>query len=261
MVTKHREVLIKCLGTPHMTIRYEINPPKITDPPSRIELLDERIEKISKFCDGIHVTDSVLGIERISPLIIGSEIKQKFPELDVTISLRVIDKTIEQITDFVDAVIHANLNGILILMGDPSPENDYKSGVIPSAAANSLVQSGINEKINLYLSLPSKPNFEKISKKVNSKPNGFVTQVIHDVSQVKRLTDYLTPKNFQIIPCVLYPSSKNTRSAEFLNLDWSNYESDFSSFVREIESVTGDVLVTSPNDFKGALDFLTRLQN
>ena len=60
-----------------MTIRYEINPPKTTDPPSRIDLLDERIEHISKHCDGIHVTDSVLGIERISPLIIGTEVKQK----------------------------------------------------------------------------------------------------------------------------------------------------------------------------------------
>ncbi len=97
-----------------MTIRYEINPPKVSDPPSRIDLLDERIEQISKFCDGIHVTDSVLGIERISPLIIGTEIKQKHPELDVTISLRVIDKTIQQITDFVDSAIHANLDGVLM---------------------------------------------------------------------------------------------------------------------------------------------------
>lgn len=243
-----------------MTIRYEINPPKTTDPPSRIELLDQRIEQISKFCDGIHVTDSVLGIERISPLIIGAEIKQKFPDLLVTISLRVIDKTIPQIIDFTDAAIHAKIDGILVLMGDPSPDNDYKSGVIPSEAVNVLVQNGYDQKIHLYLSLPSKPNFEKISKKVNSKPKGFVTQVIHDVSQVERISDYLKPKNFELIPCVLYPSSKNNRSAEFLNLDWSNYESDFSSFIHEIENVTGDVLLTSPNDFKGALDFLTRIQ-
>ena len=60
---------------------------------------------------------------------------------------------------------------------------------------------------------------------------------------------------------MLFPSTKNSRSAEFLKLDWSNYEDDFSSFVLEIESITGDVLLTSPNDFKGALDFLTRLQN
>jgi len=244
-----------------MTIRYEINPPKTSDPPSRIELLDERIEQISNFCDGIHVTDSVLGIERISPLIIGAEIKQKHPKLNVTISLRVIDKTIPQITDFVDAAIHANLDGILVLMGDPSPDNDYKSGVIPSFAVSSLIKDGFGKKITLYLSLPSKPNFEKISKKVNSTPNGFVTQVIHDASQVKRINDYLNPKNFKIIPCLLFPSPKNSRSAEFLKLDWSNYEDDFSSFVLEIESITGDVLLTSPNDFKGALDFLTRLQN
>ena len=244
-----------------MTVRYEINPPKISDPPSRIQLLDERIEQISKFCDGIHVTDSVLGIERISPLIIGSEIKQKFPRLNVTISLRVIDKTISEITDIVDSAINANIDGILVLMGDPSPKNDYTSGVIPSFAVKHLIQNGFNEKINLFLSLPSKPNFEKISKKIESKPNGFVTQVVHDISQVKRLDDYLKPKNFEIIPCLLFPSEKNSRSAEFLNLDWSNYEDNFSSFVLEIESITGDVLLTSPNDFKGALDFLTRLQN
>ena len=244
-----------------MTIRYEINPPKITDPPSRIGLLDERIEQISKYCDGIHVTDSVLGLERISPLIIGAEIKQKHPELDITISLRVIDKKIEQITDFVDAAIHANLDGVLVLMGDPSPDNDYKSGMIPSYAVSSLVKDGFDKKIKLLLSLPTMPNFDKISKKINSKPFGFVTQVIHEISQVQRLNEYLSPKNFKVIPCLLFPSQKNSRSAEFLNLDWSNYVDDFSSFVTKVENVTSDVLITSPNDFKGALDFLTRLQN
>ena len=243
-----------------MTIRYEINPPKTTDPPSRIDLLDERIEQISKYCDGIHVTDSVLGIERISPLIIGTEIKQKHPELQVTISLRVIDKNIDQITDFVDAAVHANLDGILVLMGDPSPDNNYKSGMIPSYAVSSLVKGGYDEKIKILLSLPSMPNFDKISKKINSKPFGFVTQVIHDISQVKRLSEHLSSKNFKIIPCLLYPSEKNSRSAEFLNLDWSNYGDDFSSFVSQVENITGDILITSPNDFKGALDFLTRLQ-
>ena len=243
-----------------MTIRYEINPPKITDPPSRIDLLDERIEQISKYCDGIHVTDSVLGIERISPLIIGTDIKQKHPELQVTISLRVIDKNINQITDFVDAAVHANLDGILVLMGDPSPDNNYKSGMIPSYAVSSLMKGGYDEKIKILLSLPSMPNFDKISKKINSKPFGFVTQVIHDISQVKRLDEYLSSKTFKIIPCLLYPSEKNSRSAEFLNLDWSNYGDDFSSFVSQVENITGDILITSPNDFKGALDFLTRLQ-
>ena len=150
-----------------MTIRYEINPPKVSDPPSRIELLDERIEQISKFCDGIHVTDSVLGIERISPLLIGAEIKQKHPKLNVTISLRVIDKTISEITDIVDSAINANIDGILILMGDPSPENDYKSGVIPSFAVKHLIQNRFNEKLISFYRFQVSQILKKFLKKWN----------------------------------------------------------------------------------------------
>ena len=120
---------------------------------------------------------------------------------------------------------------------------------------------GYNEKTEIFLSLPSNPNFEKISKKVNAKPHGFVTQVIHNIPQVQRIADYLSPKGFKIIPCILFPSEKNQKSADFLNLDWSNYKDDFSDFINTIEKITGDVLLTSPNDFKGALEFLTRLQN
>ena len=86
-------------------------------------------------------------------------------------------------------------------------------------------------------------------------------QVIHNISQVQRITDHLSPKGFKIIPCVLFPSEKNLKSAEFLKLDWSNYKDNFSDFINKIETITGDVLLTSQNDFKGALDFLTRLQN
>ena len=103
------------------------------------------------------------------------------------------------------------------------------------------------------------PNFEKITKKVNAKPNGFVTQVVNDISQVKRISEHLTPKGFKIIPCVLFPSEKNSKSAEFLKLDLSNYRDHFSNFINEIEKITSYVLLTSPNDFKGALEFLTRL--
>ena len=244
-----------------MAIIYEINPPKINDTPERAEILYSRIEQLSGICDGVHLTDSVLGIERISPIIIGSELKRKIPELNVTISLRVIDKSLEQISDIVKASVEANLDGVLVLMGDPSQTSNHNSGIFSSQAVQHLNNLEYNKKTEIFLSLPSNPNFEKISKKVNAKPHGFVTQVIHNISQVQRIADYLSPKGFKIIPCVLFPSEKNKKSAEFLNLDWSNYKDDFSDFINKIEKITGDVLLTSPNDFKGALEFLTRSQN
>ena len=75
-----------------MAVIYEINPPKISDNGERLEKLYSRIEQMSKVCNGIHLTDSVLGIERISPIIIATESKRKIPDLNITISLRVIDK-------------------------------------------------------------------------------------------------------------------------------------------------------------------------
>jgi len=52
-----------------MTVRYEINPPKISDDGQDVRnVLFERIETISSVCNGIHLTDSVLGIPRVSPL-------------------------------------------------------------------------------------------------------------------------------------------------------------------------------------------------
>ena len=244
-----------------MAIRYEINPPKISDSVDRLEILHSRIEQISKVYTGIHLTDSVLGVERLSPLIVGTEIKQKFPELSITISLRVIDKSLEQIANVIQASIEANLDGVLVLMGDPSQNSNHNSGIFPSQAVQHLNDLEYNKKTEIFLSIPSNPSFEKISKKVNSKPHGFVTQVIHNITQVQRITDYLSPNGFKIIPCVLFPSEKNLKSAEFLKLDWSNYKDNFSDFINQIEKITGDVLLTSPNDFKGALEFLTQLQN
>ena len=36
---------------------------------------------------------------------------------------------------------------------------------------------------------PNKPNFQKITKKINAKPNGFVTQVIHNYEQAEKLKE------------------------------------------------------------------------
>ena len=61
------KVLIRLKQKPPMTITYEINPPRISAEQNILNTLFERIESISMVCDGIHLTDSVLGIPRLSP--------------------------------------------------------------------------------------------------------------------------------------------------------------------------------------------------
>ena len=111
-----------------MTIRYEINPPKISNSTTeQIEKLEHRIEKISHFCDGIHVTESVLGIPRISPIVIARKIKQDNPKLKVTVSLRTIDKTIDQIHQVLKELIENMSLAEIKLIWDGLDQGDKKA--------------------------------------------------------------------------------------------------------------------------------------
>ena len=244
---------------PSMTVRYEINPPKISDDGQDVRnVLFERIETISSVCNGIHLTDSVLGIPRVSPFEIAKQIRESNKNIKLTCSLRVRDKNLNDIEKIVQESIGI-VDGILVLMGDKSDTMSNKDNLIPSQVVKALNDNGLDKKIELFLSLPSNPNFAKIQKKIDAKPVGFVTQVIHSKDQVEKIVNYLRPNGFKIIPCLLLPSKNNLKSAEFLKIDWSNYKENIIEFINEIHSIDSEILVTSPNDFKRAHETLTKL--
>lgn len=244
-----------------VTIRYEANPPKITpgaDMRESISAFVERIRSISDSCNAIHLTENVLGFQRVSPLTVGRVIKREIPGLSITTSLRVRDKTEAEIMGFVSECIEIGLSGVLAVMGDPSRDGGPDSGQIPSAVVKKLQESGIGSSIDLYLSVSNEPNYDKITRKVEANPSGFMTQVVQSTEQVRDLAANL--RGFKIIPIILFPSEKNKKSAEFLNLDLASYREDFGDFVGQIHDITGDVLITSPNDFAGLRGFLQKTQ-
>ena len=245
-----------------MTIRYEANPPKIlpgVDTNESIQKFIEKIKIISKKCDAIHLTENVLGFQRVSPIEVGKIIRKEIPSLPITVSLRVRDKSEKEIVEFVDNCITVGFSGILILMGDPAQSGKGDSGQIPSATAKRLKQQGLDSKIDLYLSMSNKPDFSKIGKKIDAKPKGFMTQVIQNIEQVQSLSDNL--KEFSLIPIILYPSAKNEKSAKFLNLNLESYSQKFEELLQKTQEITGDVLLTSPNDFIGLNEFLEKRSN
>ena len=189
-----------------------------------------------------------------------SFVRNQDHNLDITVSMRVIDKTITSITDLVNDAIVQNLNGVLVLKGDvPVNSTAKNSTLIPSQVVKHCNELGFGKKIDLFLSLPSNLNFNKIQKKIDAEPKGFITQVIHSIDQVSRIVDALKPQGFKIIPIIMIPSEKNSKSAEFLKLDWSNYQDNVIDFINEIHNVAGEVLVTSPNDFQKGKEILRQL--
>ena len=157
---------------------YEINPPRISADQNILNTLFERIESISSVCDGIHLTDSVLGIPRISPLNIAKKIRETNQKIKLTCSLRVRDKELNTIEEIVKESVGI-VDGILILMGDKSNTSQDKTNLVSSQVVTALNDNGFGEKLELFLSIPASPNFAKIQKKINAKPRGFFTQVVN----------------------------------------------------------------------------------
>ncbi|TSA18053.1 MAG: 5,10-methenyltetrahydrofolate synthetase [Nitrosopumilales archaeon] len=251
-----------------MTITYEINPPKIIQGTvlSQKELQDSlnklksKALKVGKVCKSIHLTDSVLGIPRISPITAGFFIRDSNKKIRISASIRVRDRNLISITQTISDAILLDLNGVLILKGDTPPVGPKDSKLIPSDIVKQFNEQGFGKKIDLYLSLSSNPDFEKIHKKIEAQPKGFVTQVISSIDQVTRIVDKLKPLGFKIVPCILLASEKNSKSAKMLNLDWSNYSKDMVGFIKQVHKISGNVLISSPNDFTGALDVLKKLK-
>lgn len=239
-----------------MGIIYEVNPPRIprgsrpseSETDSLLSELKRRVSDISGVCDGIHVTESVLGTSRLSPVTTAGALKRLHPNLDITISMRVIDKDAAAVRRYVEDAVAARTDGILVLKGDPSEHGPADSGLVPSSVVSDL-RAEYSDRTRLFLSIPSSPDFAKISRKTAARPAGFITQVIHSVRQVTRICGELNPMGFEVIPIVLLASEKNARSAEFLGLDWSGYRDRMREFICEVCEISGDVLITSPNDF------------
>ncbi len=242
-----------------MTVRYEINPPKVSDDGQNARnILFERINMVGSVCNGIHLTDSVLGIPRVSPFEIAKKIRESNKDMKITCSLRVRDRNLNELKKIVEESIGI-VDGILVLMGDKSDKSSNKEELIPSQVVKALNEDGFGKKTELFLSIPSNPNFAKIQKKIDANPTGFFTQVVHSKDQIEKISNQLDSNDFKIIPCLLLPSHKNLKSAEFLKIDWSDYKENIVGFINEIYGITDDILITSPNDFKRAYETISKL--
>ncbi|NOJ28109.1 MAG: 5,10-methenyltetrahydrofolate synthetase [Nitrososphaera sp.] len=251
-----------------MTVRYEINPPRVIqdrvlshkEVQISLKKIQKRIKSISSLCDGIHLTDSVLGIPRISPITTGALLRTDGIKLDITASLRVRDRNITALTQSVYDAILLGLDGLLILKGDEPPSGPKDSKLVPSEIVRHFQDLGFDKNLDFFLSISASPDFAKIQKKIDAEPTGFVTQVIQSPEQVFRLVDYLKPQGFKVIPCVMIPSEKNAKSASMVKVDFAKYQDHTIDFIKEIYKSTGEVLITSPNDFKSAQKTLAKFK-
>ena len=120
-----------CRNTITMKISYELNPPKIMIGDGsgdyfdamrlnqEMQILLNRSSELANLVNGIHLTDSVLGIPRVSSITAASYIiKNAGIRLKLSCSVRTRDRNFTSFCQFVTDAILVGVESLLILRGD-----------------------------------------------------------------------------------------------------------------------------------------------
>jgi 5,10-methylenetetrahydrofolate reductase len=251
-------------------IRFELNPPKTVqnryfeDHELRKSLLSlvGRARELVGLVDGIHITDSVLGIPRISGISFAHFIRHSGNSLPISCSLRARDRNYTSFMQFVGDAILLGLESILILKGDELGPDSSTSNLKPTEILKILQREKYDRYINFNLTAPSKVTDRfQIEKKILSKPHSLVTQSIESLADLEELADLAKQHGIRTVACIMIPSDKNLKSAQMIGLDWNEYSKDPVSFITEAGKIADEVLLTSPNHFAAAIEVLKVISN
>ena len=284
-----------------MNISYELNPPKIVIDDDdyyfdamrlnqELQILLNRSSELVNLVNGIHLTDSVLGIPRVSSITAASYIKKNVGNrLKLSCSVRTRDRNFTSFCQFVTDAILVGVESLLILRGDKPAvavaaaaaaaegggeeeegqgegeggDGQKSSGLKPTSILSILNDKKYNKSIHLNLSVPSKIfyyNKSLFEKKIEAKPYSWVTQLISSLSDLGEIVDMAKSFKIKVVACVMVPSDKNRRSADIIGLDWKEYEKNPVDFVKDASTLADEVLISSPNSFRMGIDLLRSLR-
>lgn len=252
-----------------MKVAYELNPPKVARDgrfeqrrlESDMAVLRERAAQLGRYADGIHLTDSVLGVPRVSSITAATFVKKAARDAKLGCSIRTSDRNVITLSQAAADAVISGVSSLLILLGD-APADGRNSGLKPSQAVRMLSEQGFGRKLELDLSFPAKiadREAPAIQAKLDARPHALVTQSISSLSDLCEIVDLAKPRGIKVVACIMVPSEKNAQSATMIGLDWSGYQKEPAEFVKRAGRIAGSVLLTSPNSFKSGLELLKEL--
>lgn len=247
---------------------YELNPPKllsesvfsITELDKQMTRFIARASALVQLVRGLHITDSVLGIPRVSSVAAASILKDAGIKLELGCSVRISDRNLIAVLQFLSEAIRNSVESILIVKGDSPFSGPSFSKPTATEVLKILSFYGFDTHLRLYLSFPSKISNNVIqATKLNIKPYGFITQSISSLSDLGQIIDLARPQGIRVIPCIMCPSEKNVSSASKIGLDWSEYLKDPVQFIADAAKMSDKVIISSPNSFNDGLKLLNKL--
>jgi homocysteine S-methyltransferase len=248
------------------TLWYAIQPPKIIgSTPTELErsltTLYSRAVSLRNIVDRLLVTSPVLDTPRLPSIFTAASIKRKLGDLWVGCSIRTGDYLLHQAFKVVsEAITYYKMDGILLVYGD-LPQYGSRYPNHPSLLLKILRQFiRLSGTPKIYLTAPSSRNEEEVMKKIEAKPDGFITQIVTEVEQISWLIDVCKSNSIELIATLLAPTPKNSASAEKIGLRWQPDEAKAMQLAQTLFKEGVSILLASPASFKDGLEFATKLK-
>ena len=120
----------------------------------RIRNRIERAFSLNGLVDGIHLTDSVLGVPRLSSVTAASYIRNSGIALSLSCSLRVRDRNFTSIFQFVSDATLVGVKSLLGILGDKPSKGSGDSKLVPSEIVKVLRSERYDTGVELNLTVP-----------------------------------------------------------------------------------------------------------
>ncbi|MGB9729426.1 MAG: methylenetetrahydrofolate reductase [Thermoprotei archaeon] len=251
-----------------MLFSFELVPPK-----ANIEKLLKRIEPIINLVDAFNITDTPLGMPRIPSVIFASILLQRF-NVKTIVHLKTINMNKIALKSVIYGCAALGIYGVLVVRGDKPSEGSEVSDTWPEE----LVLWGKSDEktASLKLGMVAGPplDIQRLSKKLSAKPDFMITQVMLSIESAKnfyqRLLDVFTMYGWrpQIYVNLVVPTEKNSEIikeiAKLAGIPMSNNVmmkiDEFRNIVDELGKIYDGILLSSPMDLEGGVEFIKFLR-
>ncbi len=251
-----------------MFLSLELVPPR-----SNIEKILKRIEPIVNLVDAFNITDTPFGMPRIPSMIFASIILQKF-NVKTIVHVKTINMNRVALKSIIYGCAAIGVYGILVVRGDKPSEGNEVSDTWPEE----LVSWGkTDEKVSsLKMGMIAGPPLDqqRLTKKLGAKPDFMVTQVMLKIDNAKEFHRNLMNifKVYGWIPQVyvtlVVPTEKNSEAikeiAKLAGIPIPNNVviplEEFRDIVNDLEKIYDGVIISSPMDLDGGIEFIKMLR-
>lgn len=251
-----------------MFISLELVPPR-----SNVEKMLKRIESIVNLVDAFNITDTPLGMPRIPSVIFASILLQKF-NVKTIIHLKTINMNKIALKSIIYGCAAIGVYGILVVRGDKPSEGNEVSDTWPEEL---VLWGKSDERVSfLKMGMIAGPplDLQRLTKKLNAKPDFMATQVMLKTDDAKifhkNLVDIFKVYGWspQVYATLIVPTEKNSNAIkEIARLagmpvpdNVTMPYDEFRNVVDELGKVYDGVIISSPMDLDGGLEFIKVLR-